>query len=97
MTTKVVFASEEYPEWVGIFTALLAATGLPDLGRSTHFVRAVISDTRDAPWDSAVFLSELRGLTGTQPPATVPLPAPVLLLGSILTGILLRARPSARA
>lgn len=150
VTTKFVFASEEYPEWTGIFrdgfamlvdgvnvarfdpsnfvvldncstngvypctdttqndngfftpngsataapfefdgyTAVLTATGLLDLNRSSHDIKVVIADSNDSLWDSAVFLSELHGLSGTQP-APVPLPTPALLLGSALGGLLL--------
>lgn len=159
VTTKFVFASEEYPEWTGIFkdgfallvdgvnvarfdannfvvlddcstngvfpctdttqndngyftansgagaqpleydgyTAVLTATGLLDLTKSTHTITAVVSDSRDPLWDSAIFLSQLRGLSGTQPPvSTVPVPAPLLLFGSALVATLARARRGRR-
>ncbi|MGE0860149.1 MAG: choice-of-anchor L domain-containing protein [Gammaproteobacteria bacterium] len=160
VTTRFVFASEEYPEWTGIFkdgfallvdgvnvarfdadnfvvldqcstngvfpctdttqndngyftansgagaqpleydgyTAVLTATGLLDLTKSTHTITAVVSDSRDPLWDSAIFLSQLRGLGGTQPPvSTVPVPAPLLLFGSALIATLARARRGRRA
>lgn len=148
VTTKFVFASEEYPEWTGIFrdgfallidgvnvarldpgnfvvlddctsngvfpctdttqndngfftpnvnggataapfefdgyTAVLTAAGLLDPTRTVHDIKAVIADSNDPLWDSAVLLSELRG---TQP---VPVPAPVLLLASALGGLFAR-------
>lgn len=155
ITTKFVFASEEYPEWVGIFkdgfallvdgvnvarfdptnfvvlddcstngvypctdttqndngfftansgagaqpieydgyTAVLTAIGLLDMTKTTHALEVVIADSRDPLWDSAVLLSQLRGLSDQQPdPAPVPLPAPALLLGSALAGLAARLR-----
>lgn len=148
VTTKFVFASEEYPEWTGIFrdgfamlvdginvarfnpsnfvvldnctsngvfpcqdttqndngfltpnagataapfefdgyTAVLSASGLLDASRSSHDIKVVIADSNDALWDSAVFLSELRG---TQP---VPLPPAALLLASALGCLIAQRR-----
>jgi len=153
VTTKFVFASEEYPEWTGIFrdgfallidgvnvarfdetnfvvldncssngvypctdttqndngfmtpnsgatakpieydgyTAVLTATGLLDNTKSVHSLQVVIADSNDPLWDSAVFLSQLRGL-GDASATVVPLPAPVLLLGSALVGLFARPR-----
>lgn len=158
VTTKFVFASEEYPEWTGIFrdgfallvdgvnvarfdpsnfvvldncssngvypctdttqndngffspnqgasaapfefdgyTAVLTATGLLDLTRSSHDIKVVIADSNDPLWDSAVFLSELRGLSGTQA-SVVPVPAPALLMGSALAGLFMVRRRNSRA
>ncbi len=158
VTTKFMFASEEYPEWTGIFrdgfallvdgvnvarfdpsnfvvldncssngvypctdttqndngffspnqgasaapfefdgyTAVLTATGLLDLTRSSHDLKVVIADSNDPLWDSAVFLSELRGLSGTQA-SVVPVPAPALLMGSALAGLFMVRRRNSRA
>jgi hypothetical protein len=149
ITTKFVFASEEYPEWTGIFrdgfalvvdginyarfdasnfavldncssngvypctdttqndngfftansgagavpfefdgyTAVLTVNALLNPALTTHSLEAVIADSNDPLWDSAVFLSGLSSATlpgtfqaGT--PAPVPVPAPLVMFAS---------------
>ncbi|OQW79834.1 MAG: hypothetical protein BVN35_00150 [Proteobacteria bacterium ST_bin11] len=149
ITTKFVFASEEYPEWTGIFrdgfalvvdginyarfdasnfavldncssngvypctdttqndngfftpnanatavafefdgyTAVLTVNALLNPALTQHSLEAVIADSNDPLWDSAVFLSGLSAATlpgtfqaGT--PTPVPTPAPLVLFAS---------------
>ncbi len=151
VTSKFVFASEEYPEWTGIFrdgfalivdgvnyaqfdasnfavldnctnigvypcadtiqndngfltansgatavpfefdgyTAVLTVNAFLNPALTQHSLEAVIADSNDRLWDSAVFLSGLSAttLTGTfqeQIPAPVPVPAPFALFASAL-------------
>lgn len=80
------------------YTAVLTATGLPDLTKSTHTITAVVSDSSDALWDRAIFPPQLRGLGGTQPPVSaVPAPAPLPQLGSALVASLAHARRGRRS
>ncbi len=159
ITSKFVFASEEYPEWTGIFrdgfalvvdginyahfdasnfvvldncssngvypctdttqndngfltpnagatavpfefdgyTAVLTVNALLNPALTKHSLEAVIADSNDPLWDSAVFLSGLSVATlpGTFQdvvPAPVPLPAPLGLFTSALAiwGVLRR-------
>ncbi len=160
ITSKFVFASEEYPEWTGIFrdgfalvvdgvnyahfdasnfvvldncssngvypctdttqndngfltanagatavpfefdgyTAVLTVNALLNPALTQHSLEAVIADSNDALWDSAVFLS---GLSAANLPGTfqagaltpVPVPAPFGLFASALASwVMLRRR-----
>lgn len=161
ITTQFVFASEEYPEWTGIFrdgfalvvdgvnyahfdasnfvvldncssngvypcadtvqndngfltpnagassvpfefdgyTAVLTVNALLNPALANHSLEAVIADSNDPLWDSAVFLSGLRsatvpGVFQANVPTAVPLPASLGLFvsGLALVGGLRRRR-----
>lgn len=153
VSTRFVFASEEYPEWTGLYhdgfafvvdgvnyakfdadnfvvldglptsyadpdsgdnvflnnnaagvapfeydgyTSVLVATGLLDPTLSVHTIEVVIADSGDALWDSAVFLSGLRGEPSALGAGAAPVPEAqtysLMLAGLGMMGLMVRRR-----
>ena len=85
------------------YTKTLSVEALLDMSLLSHSIEVVIADSGDSLWDSAVFLSGLKGMclgqskcatTSTQPttPSAVPLPAAAWLFGSALFGFVSLSR-----
>jgi hypothetical protein len=78
-------------EWNGL-TQVFTVTGLINASLSQHTLEIAIADTSDRIYDSAVYVSGLKGLTtttggGIGNPGTVPEPGSLALLGVAALGL----------
>lgn len=78
-------------EWNGL-TQVFTVTGLINSALSEHTLEIAIADTSDTIFDSAVYVSGLKGVTSTTgggigDPGTVPEPGSLALLGAAVLGL----------